>query len=141
MAYLGKYPWLKFSVSMTPSILSRVSLLLFRLCRMTAYTPNTSRFARGCASMSFVSMPVFETESVSNTSLKRQLAYNEKPVDLNSDNSLVMIEPRQRGVFPCKVTAPWRNVKCRYTCGRSACRQPSTNFLVPPKLGYSVCAL
>ena len=44
-------------------------------------TPKTSRFACGCSSMSFASMPALETESASNTSLKWQLACNDNSVD------------------------------------------------------------
>lgn len=44
--------------------------------------------------MSFASTPVLdlEYESASDTSLKRQLAYNDDTVDYNNDNSMVMFE-------------------------------------------------
>ena len=43
--------------------------------------------------------------------------------------------------FLCKDTVDGRNTKYRYAFVRRAWRKPSTNFLVPQKLGYSVCAL
>ena len=48
-------------------------------------------------------MPVFENESVSNTSLKQQIDCNDNPVDLNSDNYLVTIESRQVAFFGAKL--------------------------------------
>lgn len=41
-------------------------------------------------------------------------------------------------IFPCKGTADRRNVKWRFAFGRRVCRQPSANFIMLPKFGYSV---
>ena len=116
-----------------------ILLWLSRHYRMTAYTPKTSRFACGCSSMSFASIPVFENGPVSNTCLKWISACNDNSVDLSHWQFPCDDWASADGVFLCEVTVDQGNVKWRSACGRSACRQPSTHFYL--KYGYSVCAL
>ena len=73
---------------------------------MAASTPRTLRFAYGCSSMSFASMPIYEIEFASDTSLRREIACNDSQLILILGYSLVMIEPRQVAFFRAKLLRP-----------------------------------